>query len=76
MTAADRRKEVVQNDGSSCGAHTAGCHPPTDAHTTATFLSSVLAAPYWEVPLESFGAPENPVPGPDGSLFQVWSGVG
>ncbi|KAL4420408.1 hypothetical protein ABPG75_010064 [Micractinium tetrahymenae] len=26
--------------------------------------------PYWEVPLESFGPPENPVPGPTGALYQ------
>ncbi len=29
------------------------------------------AAPYWEVPLDNFGACENPVPGPDGQLYQV-----
>ncbi|EFN52558.1 hypothetical protein CHLNCDRAFT_138540 [Chlorella variabilis] len=26
--------------------------------------------PYWEVPLDNFGPPENPVPGPDGSMYQ------
>ncbi|KAI3430748.1 hypothetical protein D9Q98_009160 [Chlorella vulgaris] len=25
---------------------------------------------YWEVPLDNFGPPDNPVPGPDGSLYQ------
>ncbi|KAL4424674.1 hypothetical protein ABPG77_004481 [Micractinium sp. CCAP 211/92] len=26
--------------------------------------------PYWEVPLASFGPPENPVPGPTGAIYQ------
>ena len=30
----------------------------------------VEAVEYWEPPIEGLGAPENPVPAPDGTLYQ------
>lgn len=42
--------------------------PPT---LTAASRIATPAASYWEVPLDNFGACENPVPGPEGQLYQV-----
>lgn len=37
---------------------------------TPNFELLTEQTPYWEVPLENFGAPDNPVPGPTGAMYQ------